>query len=234
MEQKNMSYLVIGIEGLVGAGKTSICRELINEIPDTVLIHGGNLYRAIVATIIKNGNKLEDLKNEAANIDMKEMMDLFNLELRIENKETVIYENGKKIDEEYIQSKEISLAVSSLGGRTNEDSLFKFARNIIDGLKEKYNVIISGRGILNIYPACDYHIFITADLDERVKRKANQYIDKSEEEVRQNIIERDKLQKEVGYYDLSSITRVVDVTNCKTVKESTYEVLKILELPLKI
>ena len=31
-----MSNIVIGIEGLVGAGKTSICRELIKKIPNTV------------------------------------------------------------------------------------------------------------------------------------------------------------------------------------------------------
>ena len=43
-----MEHIVIGIEGLVGAGKTSICRELIKILPNTVLLNGGNLYRAIV------------------------------------------------------------------------------------------------------------------------------------------------------------------------------------------
>ena len=31
-----MDNIVIGIEGLVGAGKTSICRELVKTIPQTV------------------------------------------------------------------------------------------------------------------------------------------------------------------------------------------------------
>ena len=47
-----MSNLVIGIEGLVGAGKTSICRELIKQIPNTILVNGGNLYRAILILMI--------------------------------------------------------------------------------------------------------------------------------------------------------------------------------------
>ena len=45
--------MVIGIEGLVGAGKTSICRELLNIIPNAVLLHGGNLYRAIVYALLQ-------------------------------------------------------------------------------------------------------------------------------------------------------------------------------------
>ena len=229
-----MSNLVIGIEGLVGAGKTSICRELINCIPNTILINGGNIYRAIIGMIIKSGKKLQELKQNSKNIDMKKLMDSLNIEFKIENNETVMYCNDEKISEEYIQSKEISLAVSSLGGRTNEKALFEYARNLIDNLKKQFNIILSGRGVLNIYPECDYHLFITADLEERVKRKAKQYDDKTLEEVRQNIIKRDELQKEVGYYDISDRTTVIDVTECKSVEESTKKVLEKLKIPLEI
>ena len=62
-----MSNIVVGIEGLVGAGKTSICRELIKEIPNTILLNGGNLYRAIVYAMMKNGRKLEELKKQGKN-----------------------------------------------------------------------------------------------------------------------------------------------------------------------
>ena len=51
-----MSNIVIGIEGHVGAGKTSICRELIKKMPNTVLLNGGNLYRAIIYTLMNNTN----------------------------------------------------------------------------------------------------------------------------------------------------------------------------------
>ena len=32
-----MNNVVIGIEGLVGSGKTSICRELLNFIPNSII-----------------------------------------------------------------------------------------------------------------------------------------------------------------------------------------------------
>ena len=225
-----MANLVICIEGLVGAGKTTICRNLINIIPNTVLLNGGNLYRTVISAIIGKGTKISDLVENAKSIDIKKMMDILKIEIKIEDGETCFYIDGIKADEDYIQSKEISMAVSSIGGRANEENLYKFAKELIDNLKEKYNVIVSGRDLMKIYPECDYHIFITADLDERVKRKAMQYDNKNLEEIKENIIKRDELQKEAGYYDLFGITTVVDVTECKTAEESTNKVLEILKI----
>lgn len=228
-----MSNLVIGIEGHVGAGKTSICRELINKMPNTVLVNGGNLYRAIIYTLMNNTVvDLNELKNNAQNIDIKQLMDKFNINLKIENNETIIYINGQKVDEEKIQSKEASMAVSSVGGRAKEEGLFNFARELINNLKEKYNVIISGRGINTIYPKIDYHFFITADLEERVKRKLSQYHNEEDKkEIKENIMKRDKLQEQAGYYKIHDNTIVIDVTECKDIDESTLKVMEKIKLP---
>ena len=145
-----MNNIVIGIEGLVGAGKTSICRRLIKIIPNTVLLNGGNLYRAIVYAMMKNGKKIEQLKDEAKNMDIKKIMDFFNIELKIENNETNIYIDGELAKEEELQSKDASMAVSVVGGIADNTALFEFARNLINSLKKTYNVVISGRDIMKI------------------------------------------------------------------------------------
>lgn len=226
-----MSNIVIGIEGLVGAGKTSICREIINTVPNTVLLNGGNLYRAIIFAVMNSGKSLSELKANNEELDVKEMMDFFNIEIKIENKETQFYIKGNKISEEDMQSKENSMAVSTVAGKAKNESLFKFARELINNLKKDNNVIIAGRTIMTIYPDTDYHFFITADLDERVRRKCMQYENKdSEEEIRENIIKRDKLQEEAGFYKLSPKSIVLDVTNCKSVEESTKLVLEKVNL----
>ena len=227
-----MSNIVIGIEGLVGVGKTSICRELIQKIPNTVLLNGGNLYRAVVYAMMQNGKKIEELRNQGKSLDIKEMMDLFKIEIKIENNETIIYINGKKADEEALQSKEASLAVSAVAEVANNKNLFKFAKGLINDLKGNYNVIVSGRSLMKIYPDSDYHFFITASLDERVKRKLIQYgNNESEKEIRDNIVKRDILQEKSGFYEYSSITKEIDVTNCKSVEESTNLVLGEIKLP---
>lgn len=227
-----MSNIVIGIEGLVGAGKTSICRELIKEIDNTILLNGGNLYRAIVYAMLKNGKKIEEIKSQGKELDIKEMMDLFKIQIKIENNETIIYIDGTKAQEEELQSKESSLAVSTVGGSADNRKLFLFARNLIDDLKKDHNVIVSGRSVMKIYPDCDYHFFIVADLEERVKRKCGQYKNKeSEQEVRENIIKRDELQEKAGFYEYSENTIEIDVTKCKSIEESTKLVLDKIKLP---
>lgn len=228
-----MDNIVIGIEGLVGAGKTSICRKLIEIIPKTVLLNGGNLYRTIVYAMMQSGKKLENLKVETDNIDIKSIMDYFNIEIKIENNETNFYINGKLAKEQDIQSKEASLAVSVVGGKADNRELFKFAKNLIDDLKKNYNVIISGRSIMQIYPDTDYHFFISANLEERIRRKCIQYKDEaSKEEIRQNIIKRDELQEKAGFYKLHNKTIKIDVTDCKTVEESTNKLLEKIKLPI--
>ena len=222
-----MSNKVIGIEGLVGSGKTSICRELLKRIPNSIILHGGNLYRGIVYALMTSKHiDLNNLKNNIKNIDIKDMMDKLGVEFKIENGETVIYINGKKIDEDNLQSEEASMAVSIAGANADNSELYGFARKLIDIYKKKFNVIVSGRDLMNIYPNLDYHLFIEADLEERVKRKMKQYGENANyEEVKQNIMERDKLQEKAGYYKTYDKTIRIDVTNCGTVEEATEKVL---------
>ena len=219
-----MQNIVIGIEGLVGSGKTSICRELLNIIPNSIVFHGGNLYRGIVYALMKNseGISLEELKNNTKNVDIKELMDTLGVEFKVENNETVVYIKGEKIDEEKLQSESSSMAVSIAGGSADNSKLFIFCRDFINKCKEKYNVILSGRALMEIYPELDYHFFIIADIDERVKRKAIQYGNDADIlELKKHIELRDKLQEEAGFYKRYPNTIEVDVTDCNSVKEST-------------
>lgn len=226
-----MSNIVVGIEGFVGSGKTSICRELLKRIPNSVLLNAGNLYRAIVYSMMKDGTTISKMKRTGKKLDIREMIEKLKIEVRLENRETVVYANGQKIAEEALQSKETSLAVSEVSHTAENGEAFIFVHDLVESLKTQYNVIFSGRAIMKIYPACDYHFFVIADLEERVRRKCMQYQNQEKiEEVRQNIIQRDALQKKSGFYDYSPITMEIDVTNCKTVEESTDKVLQKMKI----
>ena len=228
-----MGNIVIGIEGLVGSGKTSICKNLLNYIPNSIILHGGNLYRGIVYALMKSSKNidLKNLKENITNIDIKDVMDTLKVEFRIENRESTVYVDGVKIEEDILQDKENSMAVSIAGGNADNKHLYVFAQNLIDGYKTKYNVIVSGRDLMKIYPNLDYHFFITASLEERTKRKMHQYGEKvNENEIRENIIKRDELQEKAGYYKIYDNTIKVDVTDCKTINESTMKVLQHIKI----
>lgn len=214
--------IVIGIEGLVGAGKTSICRELLKKIPNSVLLNGGNLYRAIVYTLLQTEPNMIKLKRKMKNADIRKVMEELGVKIKIENQETEIYIGNIHASEEVLQSKTSSLAVSLIGGTADNTQLFKYAKEIIDELKKDKVVIVSGRSIMKIYPDIDYHFFITASLKERIKRKCIQYKEKNNNiKIKLNIIVRDLLQKMAGFYKIYPNTIKVDLTNCKSVKEST-------------
>lgn len=220
--------IVIGIEGLVGSGKTSICRELLKLIPNSIILHGGNLYRGIIYALMNNSKNVElsNLKSNIQNIDIKSLMDKLKVELKIEDRESIIYVNGVKIDEDNLQSQEASMAVSIAGGTADNSHLYIFGKNLINTYKEKFNVIVSGRDLMNIYPNLDYHFFITASLEERIKRKMIQYGNNAKyEEIKQNIITRDDLQEKAGYYKIYNNTIEIDVTDCKSAKESAKKIL---------
>lgn len=227
-----MSNIVIGIEGYVGTGKTTVCRKLLEKIPNSIILHGGNIYRAISYGILKTG--LLDQKDNISklgHLDIKNIMDKLKLKIKLENNETVVYIHDKKVNEEDLQSLETSMATSKISNVANNDKLYEFGRNIIEKFKQKYNVILSSRDIVNMYPKVDYHFLLIADIDERVKRKIGQYKGKiTEEKLKKHIEERDKLQQESGYYKIHPITRVIDVTNFKTPEDTMNKLLEYINI----
>ena len=227
-----MNNIVIGIEGLVGSGKTSICKCLLDYIPNSIILHGGNLYRGIVYVLMQSSKKIniDNLKQNLKNIDIKEVMDKLNVELKIENRESVIYVAGKKIEEDELQSEEASMAVSLASSSANNSHFYRFGAEIINSFKDNFNIIVSGRDLMKIYPELDYHFFITASLEERIKRKMHQYNTLQYEEIKKNIKVRDELQEQTGYYKVYENTIEIDVTNCKSADESAKKVLSFIKV----
>ena len=85
-------------------GKTSICRELLNYIPNSVVLNGGNLYRAIILALLKKDYQINELMNKLKDIDIKSVMDKLGIEIKIEDRETKYYFNGVLMNEEELQS----------------------------------------------------------------------------------------------------------------------------------
>mgnify|MGYP004492610905 FL=1 len=216
-----MKNIVIGIEGTVGAGKTSICRELLKDIDNSIILHGGEIYRAIVYGMLQT--KIEDTENIEAFSIMKKL----GIEIKLENKETVIYMNGKKIDEKELQSKKSSIEVSKVSNKADNTKLYQFGKELIDKYRNKYNVILSSRDIVKMYPDVTYHFFIDASIEERTNRKYIQYNKEiPKEQIKEMIQIRDELQEKSGYYKIYPQTQIIDVTNCASAKEAEKLVLK--------
>lgn len=225
--------IVIGIEGHVGAGKTSICKYLLDKIPNSIILHGGNIYRAIVYAIMQSGIKLQDLNKKMNDMDVMELFQKFNIDVKIEDRESVIYINGKKINPEELQSNNTSMAVSIVANIADNTKLYEYGKKLIEHFKEEHNVILSSRDIMKMYPDTDYHFFITASLEERVNRKYLQYdANIKKEEIQKTIVKRDKLQEDSGYYNLYPNTIVIDTTDSKSIKDAAGKLLNNIKILL--
>ena len=192
-----MNNIVIGVEGLVGSGKTSLCRELLKMIPNSIILHGGNLYRGIVFALMNSGMNPTQMK-ESHNIDIRKVMEMLKVSIKIINNESVVFVDGVEINEEKLQSDKTSMSVSKIAKEADNTKLYSFAKTLIDNYKKQYNVIVSGRDLMKIYPELNYHFFVIADIETRVERKMSQYkgTEISKEELKKHIEERDKLQAE--------------------------------------
>ena len=74
--------ITIGIEGLVGSGKTSLCRALLKMLPNSIILHGGNLYRGIVFALMNSGidiSKMQESLASGNHIDIKQVMDMLKV-----------------------------------------------------------------------------------------------------------------------------------------------------------
>lgn len=251
---------VIGVEGEVGAGKTSMCKELIKIIPNTIFIDGGLIFRGIILAIKKykainyndsntykhnndddKGNKkvertpnnFETNKSADENVpalDAFEIMKKLNVEFKIVNMQTVIFIDGKEMNQEEIETMENSMDVSKVASKSDNNALFKFANNIIKEYNTKYNVIVSARDLVEIYPEMDLHLFVTADIEERIKRRYNQYKGKySIEEIKNIILKRDELHNKAGFNKKCNKTVTLDLTDCKNANESAKKALNVIK-----
>ncbi len=230
-----MNNIVVGIEGMVGAGKTSICDELLNLIPNSIFVDGSKIYRALIEALHMAKDNINSLE-QMAMLTPFDLLKKLQVEFKIEDRKTVIYIAGKKIDEEAMKSMQNSIGVSKMANQADNSKLFAFAHQIIQEYSKKFNIIVSARDLVKIYPEMDLHIFITASLEERVQRRYNQL--KGEytiDEVRNSIIQRDILHEKSGFNETFDKTVKVDVTGDSSAKESAKKIFdKYISKLLKI
>ena len=230
-----MKNIVIGIEGMVGAGKTSICDELLNLIPNSIFVDGSKIYRALIEALHMEKDNINSLE-QMAMLTPFDLLKKLQVEFKIEDRKTVIYIAGKKVNEEAMKSMQNSIGVSKMANQADNSKLFAFAHQIIQEYSKKFNIIVSARDLVKIYPEMDLHIFITASLEERVQRRYNQL--KGEytiDEVRNSIIQRDILHEKSGFNETFDKTVKVDVTGDSSAKESAKKIFdKYISKLLKI
>ena len=218
----NKKDLVIAIDGFSSTGKSSISKVVADTL-GLIHIDTGAMYRAITLFGLRN------FKNEKQEIDLSKLLQNLN-EISLEFKENSgkleIYLNGENVSKE-IRTTEVSDNVSLIAKHPEVRArLVVLQRDIA----EKQGVIMDGRDIGTVVlPNADYKFFLTASADERARRRFLELqslgIETTIEEVKQNLIERDRIDSEREISPLKQAEDAILIDNTNLNKEETIDLI---------
>ena len=218
----NKKGLVIAIDGFSSTGKSSISKVVADTL-GLIHIDTGAMYRAITLFGLRN------FKNEKQEIDLPKLLQNLNeisLEFRENSGKLEIYLNGENVNKE-IRTTEVSDNVSFIAKQPEvRERLVVLQRNIA----EKQGVIMDGRDIGTVVlPNADYKFFLTASADERARRRFLELqslgIETTIEEVKQNLIERDRIDSEREISPLKQAEDAILIDNTNLNKEETIDLI---------
>ncbi len=181
-----MSKIIVAIDGPAASGKSTAAKKLAERL-NFVYLDTGAMYRAITYLAMKN----DLLDDENAIIEMTKNLDM---SLKFEDGITRVFVNGEEITE-FLRTKEVNAKVSDISKiKDVRVELVKIQKR----LSEKGSLVAEGRDITTVvFPDADVKIFMTASLDVRTERRHKEFLEKGMEmtydEVRENLINRDKL-----------------------------------------
>ena len=218
----NNKGLVIAIDGFSSTGKSSISKVVADTL-GLIHIDTGAMYRAITLFGLRN------FKNEKQEIDLRKLLQNLNeisLEFRENSGKLEIYLNGENVSKE-IRTTEVSDNVSFIAKQPEvRERLVVLQRDIA----EKQGVIMDGRDIGTVVlPNADYKFFLTASADDRARRRFLELqslgIETTIEEVKQNLIERDRIDSEREISPLKQAEDAILIDNTNLNKEETIELI---------
>ena len=218
----NNKGLVIAIDGFSSTGKSSISKVVADTL-GLIHIDTGAMYRAITLFGLRN------FKNEKQEIDLPKLLQNLNeisLEFRENSEKLEIYLNGENVSKE-IRTTEVSDNVSFIAKQPEvRERLVVLQRDIA----EKQGVIMDGRDIGTVVlPNADYKFFLTASADERARRRFLELqslgIETTIEEVKQNLIERDRIDSEREISPLKQAEDAILIDNTNLNKEETIDLI---------
>lgn len=212
---------VIAIDGYSSTGKSSISKVIAKKL-GLVHLDTGALYRGITCYALENCMKEDEINFES----LHHCLDTIKLEFREEDSELLLYLNGKNINEE-IRDPKISNYVSLVARQPEvRDFLLDFQQK----MAEHGGIIMDGRDIGTVVlPNADFKFFLTANAEERTKRRLlelqNSGVAANFEEVKANLLQRDKIDSERETAPLKQAEDAILIDNSYLTKQETIDIL---------
>lgn len=211
MDQKTtvIQRINIAIDGFSACGKSTLAKDLARVL-DYVFVDSGAMYRAATLFALRRGFMDEDgyLHKDDFIAALPEMD--INFQFRTNFKKSHVYLNGSDVEEE-IRKSYIAKRVSTIA------SIPELRQKLVKLQQEmgaRKGVVMDGRDIGTVvFPDAELKLFITATIDERVKRRLLEMRENGQQ------ISRAELKKDLEARDHQDMTRTTDpLTQAKDAK----------------
>ncbi len=180
---------VIAIDGYSSCGKSTLARALAKQL-GYIYVDSGAMYRAATLYFLR---KKVDWNDPTAVAQALQHIAIRFKHIPEEGRTHTLL-NGEDVEEE-IREMDVSRAVSPVA------TISAVRRAMVEqqrALGQEANVVMDGRDIGTVvFPNADLKIFLTADTNERVRRRYQELIangkEVTQDDIRQNLLERDRI-----------------------------------------
>lgn len=219
-----MKNFSIAIDGPSGSGKSTIAKIIAKKL-DILYFDTGAMYRAIALYFIDKGKSLDDINYIVSKLDF------IDISIKFINSEQHLFLNGADVNSK-LRNPEITEG-SSIVSKIKE--VRQKLVSIQKELAKEQSVIMDGRDIgTNVLPNATLKIYLYANIDERAKRRYNDYLNSGEnldfEQVKQDIIKRDfeDSNRQISPLKKADDAVEIDTTNL-TIDEAVQKILSYLD-----
>ena len=199
----------ITLDGPGGSGKTTLAKEIAKKL-SIAYLDTGAMYRGVAYYMMSKNIDVQDVETVKANLNS------FTLEVVREKDEQKILINGEDVSG-LIRTQEISFTASTVSKIPEVRlKLVEMQRAIA----KSSSCVIDGRDIGSyVLPDAEYKFYLTADIDERAKRRYLEQKAKNMEvtleQVKREMIARDEQDSKRAFAPLvvPQGAFVIDTTN---------------------
>lgn len=222
-----LSEIIIAIDGYSSCGKSTLARALAAELT-YVYIDSGAMYRAVTLFFLEHGIRMDHKPSVDAALEQ------IHIDFQYGQEGLVTLLNGENV-EEGIRSMAVAAKVSPVA------TIPEVRRALVrqqQALGRGKQIVMDGRDIGTVvFPHAELKIFLTASLEERVRRRSLQLLRKGlsvpDEEIRKNLLERDYIDSTRSDSPLMKAPDAVVLDNTNLTEEEQLLVAVTLALTRK-
>ncbi|WP_024834337.1 (d)CMP kinase [Ruminiclostridium josui] len=195
----------IAIDGPAGAGKSTIAKKVSAEL-GFIYLDTGAMYRAVALKAIESG---VDTK---AREDLIKIIDNINIAITHDDNIQKIFLDGRDVSED-IRTGEVSAGAANVAAiKEVRLKMVELQRKIASDK----DVVMDGRDIGSyVLPQANLKIFLTADIEERAKRRYEELVLKGQQvnldDVREDIRNRDNNDMSRAFAPLKKVPDALEI-----------------------